>query len=424
MAVFDPLDEIRKWKYEVKELRVILPNNKNIQIPTERLKEVTIEHNYEEFYFPLCKIKVILDSDTYYRILQNKSECEFYLRIDQFYVTENDGSESIRKRFLNGNFKLWMDENTEDMYRSLKEDEAKNDYEKTIKDKTYDLREVNNEITFYLFKPVIDKTKLTVNKLLHRSNVTDAFNYLMSVANITNLVMAQPNNTTIYYNLYLPPLQFLEEIEFIDTYYGIYRDGSIIYFDFDYTYVIPYNGICTAWEPGIVKITNLVVPKSTNVSHENFLGQLKKPTDPGKNYVVTDYKTIGIQNEAISYNYLKGNDVIVLDTYSGTTSRSSSKQLKNIHPTAKYSLNQTVNPFYASMYAAQTTGKNVVIRFHMENYDAKAFAPNREYNVIFEDLNYTKQYNGKYLIAGISHTLLSEGRTMYLDGTVVLRKID
>ena len=53
--------------------------------------------------------------------------------------------------------------------------------------------------------------------------------------------MAQPDNNTVYKEFLLPPQSVLKNLQFIDTYYGIYRDGTMMYFGLDYTYIIPYK---------------------------------------------------------------------------------------------------------------------------------------------------------------------------------------
>ena len=85
MAVFDKGDKIRRWKYVTKFFKITFSNKKTIDIPVQQVKEFDIEENYEEYYFPLIKVKLVLDSDTYYEIIKNKNDCKINLRIDKFY---------------------------------------------------------------------------------------------------------------------------------------------------------------------------------------------------------------------------------------------------------------------------------------------------------------------------------------------------
>ena len=74
------------------------------------------------------------------------------------------------------------------------------------------------------------------------------------------------------------------------------------------------------------------------------------------------------------------------------------------------------------MYTAQTNAKSDIISIRLQNFDISAFTPNKQFNVIFEDSKYTKKYNGKYILAGMSYSLNSEGNELLINGTIVLRK--
>ena len=135
MAIFDTGDTIRRWKYITKFIKVTLSNKRVIDIPVERLKKIEVEENYEEHYFPIIKITLVLDSTTYYDIIKDKNNCKINLRVDKFYFDDEKNTErSITKKFLNDTFELIMDESTDDMYNSVKENENSKDYTKKTKD--------------------------------------------------------------------------------------------------------------------------------------------------------------------------------------------------------------------------------------------------------------------------------------------------
>lgn len=425
MAIFDNGDKAQRWKYITKFMKFTFSNKETIDIPVERVKELSIEENYEEYYFPLFKVKLVLDGDTYYTILKNKNDCQINLRIDRFYFSdEKNVDRSITKKFINDTFELIMDESTDDMYQSVKEDENKSDFTNIKQDKSKDLMEATNELTFYLFKSTISGTKKNVNKILVNCNVTDAIVYLATVAGVNNILMAQPDNTTIYPELLLPPLSILRCLEFVDMYYGLYKQGSMIYFGLDYTYIIPYSGKCTAYHKGEITVTNIIIPKSTNVTHKNILGSLRKIFDKTRNYIVADYSTLSIQNESISNNYLNANSIQAVDSYDEKSLTQDSKAVTKTEGFKKIIENKTMNPYFASMYAAQADGKSTVVSLRLQDFDITMITPNKEYNLIFEDPSYTKKYNGKYLIAGVTHSLMSEGEYFGVSSVLVLRKMD
>lgn len=425
MAIFDKLDTIQKWKYIVNFMKFTFSNKEMIDIPVERITELSIEENYEEYYFPLVKVKLVLDTNTYYTIIKNKNDCKINLRIDRFYFKdEKDQDRSIPKKYINDTFELIMDQSTDDMYQSVKEDENSSDYTSRKKDTSTSLDDASNELSFYLFKSTITEIKKNVNKVLTGCNVADAIIYLASVAKIKQVLMAQPDNTDRYNELLLPPLSIIKSLEFIDLYYGIYKHGTLMYFGLDYMYVIPYSGKCTANYSGEKTVTNIIIPKSTNVSHKNMLGTLDKKSDKKRNFIVADHSTLDIQNESISNNYINANSIQAVDSYEDSSSTETSKAVTKTESFTKMTENRTMNKFYSSMYASLANSKSTVVALRIQDYDISAITPNKEYNLIFEDPSYIKKYNGKYLISGVTHVFTSEGGYLALNSTIVLRKME
>lgn len=424
MKLFTESDQFQKYLYVVKDIQVLLPDGEeNLIIEKNRFMGLDIEDNYEENYFPLIKITLVINSETYYKILKYKNECKFYLRIHKKYMKNEDKTKmSSEQKFLLDTFDLITDENTDDMLNALKEKISSDDYKKRKSDGNVLDETDNNRVSFYLFKSSIAGTKTNVNKILANANVSDAVAYLMSVAKIKNVLMSQPDNTKVYEELMIPYQSVLKSLGFLDTYYGLYKSGSIIYFGVDYTYIIPYNGKCSVTSTSDNSTnTNIVIPKSSNTLYSGKLGSVKRKNDES-NYIIGDSTTINIMNKSISNNYLYANDIEVVDSYDENTETSKSNAKSKTENFVKVFQNKTENEFIGDMYTAQTNAKSDIISIRLQNFDISAFTPNKQFNVIFEDSKYTKKYNGKYILAGMSYSLNSEGNELLINGTIVLRK--
>lgn len=424
MKLFTESDQFQKYLYVVKDIQVLLPDGEeNLIIEKNRFMGLDVEDNYEENYFPLIKITLVINSETYYKILKYKNECQFYLRIHKKYMKNEDKTKmSSEQKFLLDTFDLITDENTDDMLNALKEKISSDDYKKRKSEGNVLDETDNNRVSFYLFKSSIAGTKTNVNKILANANVSDAIAYLMSVAKIKNVLMSQPDNTKVYEELMIPYQSVLKSLGFLDTYYGLYKSGSIIYFGVDYTYIIPYNGKCSVTSTSDKSTnTNIVIPKSSNTLYSGKLGSVKRKNDES-NYVIGDSTSINIMNKSISNNYLYANDIEVVDSYDENTETSKSNAKSKTENFVKIFQNKTENEFIGDMYTAQTNAKSDIISIRLQNFDISAFTPNKQFNVIFEDSKYTKKYNGKYILAGMSYSLNSEGNELLINGTIVLRK--
>lgn len=423
MAIFDKNDRLLQYRYKVKTVQIIIPNENPLNIPKERLTQIDIENLYEENYFPFFHIKLVLDAEDYYKIQQHKNECKINLRIDKFYTDDTRHETSLDRIFINDSFDLILDSNTEDLLNSLKQDESKADY-KNMKTKNSDQLSAknNNAIDFYLFKSSINGTKTNVNKVLTNVNISDAIAYVLGNGGFKNVLMGQPDNTKIYKEFLIPPLSILKTLAFFDTYYGIYKTGSMIWFDFNYTYIIPYSGKCVAYAANELQNTSIIVPKSTNYDHSGSLGTLNKPNNTDTHFIVADYQTLTISNKSISNDFLKTNTMQTVDSYSETTTTTkSTAKSKNTNFVQIFS-NKTENSFISDMYAAQSNANSDVVSIRLNDYDIAAISPNKRFQLIFEDSKYTKKYNGNYILAGITHSFLNEGSDFLLSSVIVLRK--
>lgn len=427
MAIFSRVDKFQKYKYIVKNLKILLPDGKGeIELHTSKLIQIDLEENFEENFFPLFKITMSLDTDSYYKLLENKNKAQFYIRINKAFAGEDESSElSLEKAFINDTYDIIFDENTGDMQLALKNEGNKDDYTKAREATTNSLSAVSdNMCTFYLFKSNIGGTKTNVNKVFSNINVSDAVAYLMSEAKIDNVLMAQPDNNTVYKEFLIPPQSVLKNLQFIDTYYGIYRDGTIMYFGLDYTYIIPYNGKCLAYAPNETTDTSIIIPKSFDSDYGGKVGSFSKLSEPSKNYIIADYKTININNQSISDNYIKGNSIFVIDSYDEDDDEEleSEAETKTENFTKMFK-NNTENQFMASMYTAQTNANSDVITVRLFDFDLSALTPNKSIKVIFEDTEYTSRYNGQYILAGINSTFRASGEEMNIGSTVVLKRV-
>lgn len=427
MAIFSRRDKYQKYKYFLKSLKILLPDGGGeIDIHYSRLIKIDLEENYEENFFPLFKLTLSLDNDTYYKLIQNKNKCQFFVRINKAYVNDDEGELSIEKAYINDTYDVILDENTGDMQSSLKKEANILDFTSIRKDTKNDLTaSSDNMVSLYLFKSTIAGTKSNVNKVFANINVTDAIAYLMTVAKIDNVLMGQPDNNTVYPEFLLPPQSVLKSLQFIDTYYGIYRDGTMMYFGLDYTYIIPYNGKCVAYYSGEILDTTIVIPESFGSDYSEKLGSYSKISESSKNYIIGDYKTLNINNNSITNDFINANSIDVIDSYDAEDneeedSEAESKMEENF---TKIYTNNTENQFIANMYVAQTNAQSDVVTVRLLDYDISALSPNKRIKLVFEDTEYTSRYNGEYILAGINSEFSSSGAEMQIASTVVLRRV-
>lgn len=422
MALYDN-SQTKLWSYHVSSIKLITEDGGTMDLPPIRLKQMQILEDYDHYVMPIFKMIMILEPTAYYAILKNKNKGKIYLRIDKGYRRPNDKEMSCYHEFINDTFDLILDDGTDDLLYSQKELINISDYKTTIKSDMHELKEVANEIEFFLFKTKsIEGIKANnVNVVLSEATIADAIAYLVTKAKINNVIFAQPDNIEKHDVILIPPLSVLKSFQFLDVYYGLYKTGSILYFGIKYVYIIPFNGNCVAYSADENKKTTIVIPRTSNIMHNTTLGELDRG-DYSNRYILGDYKTMSVRNESISNNYIVGNDADIMDAYTTKTMVSLSNATTKTTNFLKILENTTENPYVGNMYTAQTRSGSAVISVSAQDVDIECFGPNKEYQVLFEDTKYSEKYKGKYMISKVTHTFNNTGIDLNVNSVCEFRR--
>ena len=114
-----------------------------------------------------------------------------------------------------------------------------------------------------------------------------------------------------------------------------------------------------------------------------------------------------------------GNNTQIFDSYTGkvTTANSGAKS-KEGRNFASLTENQTENPFISNMYKSMSEASSTIVKATIIDCDISCFEPNREYQVLYEDTNFSDKYAGKYVCTGVRHLLSCDGN--YLTSSTVI----
>ena len=87
-----------------------------------------------------------------------------------------------------------------------------------------------------------------VNDVLNNVNLTTAFAYIMTKVGMKNVLMSNFDNTDVIPELLLLPIPALSELIYLSNYYGLHKEGTQIFMDFDTTYINRMSGKSTILE--------------------------------------------------------------------------------------------------------------------------------------------------------------------------------
>ena len=424
MAIFAAGDRFLKWKYRVEEIYLLLPEQEPIRLPNERMVSISIQHDFENNIFPLFRIELVLEASRYYLIVENKETIQFKLRIQKYYREIGSNKKSLQQDFINDTFDLILNDSDFDTQKGFKEEEVAGNYTERVKSDINELEEVDNRMEFFLFKSsTIKSSRKIVNKILHNATLTDAVNYICTQSNLKNMLMAPLDNKDPITELMIPPLPAIQALIFLDCYYGFYKVGSMMYFDFQRNYIIPYDGKCRCWEKNERKETSIVIPKQSSNFSSDLCTVETADRNTKINYIVGDNMEIRIKNDSVTYDILAGNDIQSVNTYEGSVSTGTSNAISKNGNTERVIQNMTENPWFNSVYTQQTSSRSIVIEVPLGDYDATLLRPNLIFHFIFEDTSLTKKYKGYYKLVQVNHAFIRDGSDFSITSMAIFKRM-
>lgn len=389
MAIVNQNDTYIHYSYILKEFFILL-KDESIQLPQERIGSISIVNDYINNLFPIMSVDISIDASTYYKILRNKEDIKFKIRIQKFYTKNMDSVPAdVYEDYLSKTFTLIMDDEEEDFDEELR----KLQYGENEQN---DLFATKYQIQFFLFDAVLMKTmKQTINQIFENGTVTGAIAYMASRVGIENLLMTRADNMTEYPQLIIPPMKLSHALTFIDTFYGIHENGSMIFFGHDRGYLLRYDGKCSAYEANEKKEISIVIPKTDSVIANNIC-QLKRQEQPSEVFMIADYKTMTFYDESVTQDILIGKEVRIIDVNSGEIEDTLDNDEDGRR---RIILNSGYNKYFKKIYKSQVASTEAVITLTLQDIDLSMLTPNKKFKFIFEDITLSRKYKGNYILA-------------------------
>lgn len=412
MALMNIGDKILHYFYELKEF-YILTEDENIKLPNERLLSLSIINNYIENLFPIFRIVLDIDNGTYFQILKNKKTVKFKIRMQKFYRIGVDNQKiSLYDDYISKTFSLILDDDD-------------NDFEDEIRKKSYGENELNelfakkNQVEFFLFdSELLASFKKTINVIIDNGTVTNALSLIASCAGLSNTLISPIDNMKQYDQLIIPPMKLSNALAYIDTFYGLYEKGSIIYFGIESGYIIKYEGICTAYRSNESKSTSILVPKGISELANNP-GVLMKKNQKNKIFNICQYNSISFRDDTVSKDLLEGKEIRIIDLYTGEVLDTLEDDEKGRR---KIITNRGENVYFKSIYKAQMGSCESVITCSFEDVDLDSFTPNKRFNFIFEDIELSRKYRGTYILTEYNNVFIRQSNEFKAVTQCIFRK--
>ena len=152
-------------KYKVENFDVIFENGDIEEIEAGMVRHLYIERDYDNLYFPLINISVVMDDLIYHRIKQENDTVRFRVRIIR-NIYNKDNELTKYELFCNKTFRCFMDK--ENIVKDNDLVEIKRE-----KDDATHPGYIANPREFYLFLDNVIDCKKKLNLSVEKSDFTD-----------------------------------------------------------------------------------------------------------------------------------------------------------------------------------------------------------------------------------------------------------
>lgn len=411
MSLIKDTDTYMQYRYVVSEFKAMM-GSEIIEFDPGKIRDLSMEKDYEHDLFPILRIVVITTQARYRQILQNKDTVKFKFRLQKYSrMLHEPNTESMKSDYINGTYVIFTDDKTPDLSENVvklkaKTDDVEGEY----------LPQDDYEAEFYLFREDFVKNARTLCHGIMRCNLETAVAWLCTKAGIDKLLMAKMDNRNSYNPLIIPEQSFIDCINFLDNWYGFYKNGSIIFFDFDAFYLLNYTSKTTTWKPGEVT-EGIVFVLDETISEEQYSIQLIRQGDT-KHYVTTGHNFVDVMDTTSVQDVLGGSNIEVIDASSSSVSTGSSggkntKIMRTSQPT-----------FETSIYSARMKTNKKVINVALGSIDLDIVSPNKKFNFVFENTKLNSTYGGWYKMMKIVTTFTKEGDYFTISNAATFKCFD
>ena len=426
-----PLIDRDKDKYYICQYKIdgliFMLGSKNVKMTNTNVLSIEKIDDFDFNMRSILKVSLHIDIRKKLWIIKNKSKITAKFALDIIGVDTEDEEDIIDpESVFNSQFAVYLNDeddavDADSMADGIEFQEGDDFQENDTEEDGYFSSE--NSLDVYLFdKNQIASSNKPVNLVFTKANMNQMVGYILTSTKHKKVLMSPLENTKIYKELLIPSDKAYRGLIYLDQYYGFYKRGAVIFYDTDILYIINPNGKCTAWKKKEWKETTFLITSHRDSTPGN--GMVRKQKQK-KYYVNLPEDNVSPQSTSTSKNDNYGSCAKVIFTDSTRIDNANADQsyMGNRNEDIIY-IRKDDNQFMASMAKARMEENESILRINGDNWDIRAFTPNKQYRVVFQDTRKQKKY-GKYLyrISYAYHFLKAEdGEMMSSSHQIILKR--
>lgn len=391
------------YKYKIESCSVDIGEDEPIKIEPGMIQSFYIEKNYDNDYLPIFILNTLMGAYIYQKITNAKDYATITLTIN-LLIDRGDNNYENAGTYLSDAFTILPTENNPFI--------DKKTYDNMVSGSTYGegtvaMTDMTNSYSFILARKAdLASTKNIVNNVITKGTMLTAATYAMQQSGCSNVLMTNPDNGTMYDELLLLPVPLINQLKYLNSYYGFYKEGAQIFFDFDRTYFIRKNAACTAYDDTEIKDVTIFAYDNSNGneygkgSHIDDLSRMGYINSGIDQFKVNDLSTTSAQ-------YLGNNSTIINN--SGDVSTTSKNTTEGDATTFNIITTSSHNNYITDERQLRLTELKCVVSVTTSNCDLRILTPNRCYHVLTTDSKAAEQVAGNFRLVSMQIMFIRDG---------------
>lgn len=388
-------DEWISYEYSM-ACTISVPGHGQVTMNSAQIQGLWLEKDYDNDNLPVIMIDLMINQEWDKYIRDAKDKAIFTFTLKKHKIDHDDYGPSVKFKkstVISDRFIPIITDDSpiieEKLRNKIKE---KDGYTKD----EFIQADSRNRYTYILVKKKdMESVRKIVNAVIAEADMTSILALALSEAKCTNVLMSNLDNTTTFKEFKLLPMPLLTNLQYINTYYGLHKEGTQIFFDTDTTYINRMNGKCTAWRKREPKKIVFYLHDSSEDNDRIAKGSI---VDEDTVYYIIDQKEFTLNNTKMVTDQVVGDNSLILgsgkdaflQTFADAGGENTDIKVASGH-----------NPYIGNQVAIRKEEAKWVVTMLCSDTDITYLTPNKQYTIITDTAKYADDIKGNYRLCRV-----------------------
>lgn len=395
--------------YDVVEANLFFSNGDSVPVNKEEIEKFSVSNIYSVNNLPAFLMTIRTDNRTYLRMMSDKTDLTIHLRIEYYIKNHSTEEKGSRRVWFNKKFDVYIEEDEPNLIRHTMDavdNVTKGPDTNMPNTENSDSRKI--KVDLGLFDTAAVNTAYAVGGgIFGSANMETAVVQQLSSSGASNVLMQPFDNKSSYPQIIVPPYTLVGRLNYLNSVYGFYNTGMMLFFGLDRTYLISkdYKAKCFV-KNEIVDIILLVREEKDEMRLSD--GSRLEP-EQRTVYINVSDGDISFKSNSIYNNVLQGSCISEVVTQSNSIRSMTASGRRKGNTQKKFYHNKFGNPYALSEYVSELSRDDRVVTITFQDVNLLWFLPNKRFKLTFVDSVQGKDYNTELMLMSTQMTFNQHG---------------